>query len=295
MTEDALSTSRIVYDFLRERPPVLAQCAKIMNDWFKAPEIRRKDLADLVLEQMTSVTEAERAALDRMRGRGRIDWDELGRLIAAGEKPAKTTDGGREPLPSPAQAPDRYECEACSAQPGSPTLCRRCVRARKIAGRSWIGPRSLYLPEEGEAPGFGHLPQEYVPCARQCGGYLPAGFARVQPVCNSCLLCDEIRDAAKRGDPNLVRTKVACGPFTVETRGFAVYLAITPETLPAFNAEDPKRLSPGYCLTHRGAEMLVEALSNAVLHVRELVRCAPLPGEAAPADDAEPRRADRNP
>lgn len=37
--------------------------------------------------------------------------------------------------------PDLYECEACSAEPGSPRLCSRCLAARKAAGANWRGPR----------------------------------------------------------------------------------------------------------------------------------------------------------
>lgn len=36
---------------------------------------------------------------------------------------------------------DLHECAECSAKPGSPTLCARCLRARKAAGNLWKGPR----------------------------------------------------------------------------------------------------------------------------------------------------------
>ncbi len=36
--------------------------------------------------------------------------------------------------------PSLYECETCSAKCGSPTLCDRCLAARKAAGRLWEGP-----------------------------------------------------------------------------------------------------------------------------------------------------------
>lgn len=36
---------------------------------------------------------------------------------------------------------DLYECAACSAKPGAPTLCEDCVARRDRAGKWWKGPR----------------------------------------------------------------------------------------------------------------------------------------------------------
>jgi hypothetical protein len=36
--------------------------------------------------------------------------------------------------------PELHECPRCSAKPGAPNLCARCLRARKAAGDRWQGP-----------------------------------------------------------------------------------------------------------------------------------------------------------
>lgn len=36
---------------------------------------------------------------------------------------------------------DLYECEFCSSQPGSPSLCAQCLENRTIAVAAWKGPR----------------------------------------------------------------------------------------------------------------------------------------------------------
>jgi hypothetical protein len=41
--------------------------------------------------------------------------------------------------PSPASRPDLYECASCMAKSGSPALCDRCLKARDIAGKNWLG------------------------------------------------------------------------------------------------------------------------------------------------------------
>lgn len=46
----------------------------------------------------------------------------------------------REAEPAP-EGPDVYECDACSAQAGTPTLCDRCLAARRLAGENWKGLR----------------------------------------------------------------------------------------------------------------------------------------------------------
>jgi hypothetical protein len=54
-------------------------------------------------------------------------------------------------FPKVADAPELYECEACSAKPGSPSLCLRCLAARRLAGSTWVGPRGLASPAYSEA------------------------------------------------------------------------------------------------------------------------------------------------
>ncbi len=49
--------------------------------------------------------------------------------------------------PSPDETPELYECEACASQPGSPTLCSRCLRQRDWAQDLWQGP-PWYPPRE---------------------------------------------------------------------------------------------------------------------------------------------------
>jgi hypothetical protein len=46
--------------------------------------------------------------------------------------------------------PELYECAECSAKPGRPTLCRRCVIARDAAGDDWMG--SLYAQHNPTHP-----------------------------------------------------------------------------------------------------------------------------------------------
>lgn len=44
---------------------------------------------------------------------------------------------------------DLYECAACAAKPGCPTLCSDCVQKRRLAGSSWKGTRPPQDPPRG--------------------------------------------------------------------------------------------------------------------------------------------------
>ncbi|GMV20034.1 MAG: hypothetical protein AMXMBFR56_82580 [Polyangiaceae bacterium] len=47
--------------------------------------------------------------------------------------------------------PSLYECAECSAKPGSPSLCRRCLEARAAAGDKWRGPLPMKMPAVGKS------------------------------------------------------------------------------------------------------------------------------------------------
>jgi hypothetical protein len=67
------------------------------------------------------------------------------------------------------------------------------------------------------------------PCARDCGLFVPLDGPRVCAVCEAG---DAIRDAARaegaerrrKEDALLDHTETKCGPYTVRTSGFSVYL-----------------------------------------------------------------------
>ena len=71
-----------------------------------------------------------------------------------------------EARPDPAEYPNLYECEACSAKSGAPTLCNGCLVTREMAGKKWIGPRWLYQPQQAKSGGGFLTPEARTKMAR---------------------------------------------------------------------------------------------------------------------------------
>ena len=78
-----MTSAEIVAEFVRGRPVTLAQMQRKMSDRYCAPEMYQVFAQSFVLEAMKEVTDAERKKLDRMRGNGAVDWDELAHIFGA--------------------------------------------------------------------------------------------------------------------------------------------------------------------------------------------------------------------
>lgn len=81
-TAKASSASYLV-EFVRGRPKLEAACRKVATDPFKAPELAREIIAVFCLEALQDVTAEERQGLERTRGNGAVDWDEVRQAFAA--------------------------------------------------------------------------------------------------------------------------------------------------------------------------------------------------------------------
>ena len=78
-----MTSAEIVAEFVRGRSDLEAEIRRQVTDAFKAPEVVATIARELVMDACCEVSDEERAKLDRMRGNGAVDWEELVRLFGA--------------------------------------------------------------------------------------------------------------------------------------------------------------------------------------------------------------------
>jgi hypothetical protein len=80
-----MTSAEVVVEFVKGRPELEKTLRKKMVDVFCAPEAYVPRCADIVKDALTDVSEEERKILDKMRGKGRVDWAEVARAFGARE------------------------------------------------------------------------------------------------------------------------------------------------------------------------------------------------------------------
>jgi len=76
-----MTSAEIVIEFVRGRPGTLAEMTKQMNDAFRAPEAFAGMAQSIVQDALRSVSAEERESLDRMRGNGPVDWQDVAKAF----------------------------------------------------------------------------------------------------------------------------------------------------------------------------------------------------------------------
>ena len=76
------SSASYIVEFVRGRPGLEAQCKKVARDPFKAPELAREIISIFCVEALHAATPEEREGIERIRGNGAVDWDEVRQAFA---------------------------------------------------------------------------------------------------------------------------------------------------------------------------------------------------------------------
>ncbi len=85
-----MTSAEIVVEFVKGRPELEKILRKKMVDVFCAPEMYGPKCADLVHDEIDDdATDEEKTLLDKVRGNGKVDWNEVARAFGAPIKPGE--------------------------------------------------------------------------------------------------------------------------------------------------------------------------------------------------------------
>ncbi len=104
-----MTSAEVVVEFVKGRPDLEKVLRKKMTDVFCAPEAYAPRCADIVKDALMDVSEEERKILDKMRGNGKADWNEVARAFGAPIEPNEFD--ASAPVPEAADAGERPAAE----------------------------------------------------------------------------------------------------------------------------------------------------------------------------------------